>query len=264
MTTLIPVASSKKVFQYDTIKDSDYSARIVRISGLGVQKLKPWNGQAKRPAFRIAVQFELLGVETTGKVIENKGALDESVTDMTPKPACMFKTYSVFPGGSRGSLFDLLAAVDPTLKAVPQSVEAILEYINSVVSVRVGSYTTSNQGEAITKNCINGVFAIPTKYAAQEPAAQSPLVTFNPYDKSEDAFVAYSKLFKFQQKMLTEAVDAEHIPHAGKEPMKFENEQQAAVVEKPIAPPKKTVVEEPVVAKEAKVEPLKFDDEVPF
>lgn len=209
MTFAIPTSRSPKAStKYNALPADVYPAKAVRFIGLGMQDQPEFQGQKKNPAFKVMIQFELLGVDSTG-----------TTPDGTPipagTPACVFSEYYLFPNASRGKVFDLVRAVDPSLQAVPSTIDWFGEnLLDKGLFVNVGSYTNKN-GEV--KNCVNGISPAPTMMVNNFPQRRADLVFFNPYDGSETALASYEKLYKFQRDLLMEAHDASHIPFAGKE-----------------------------------------------
>lgn len=243
---LIPTsrAQGPKV-KYDVLDDGDYPARIVRFIGLGVQEQPMWDGQKKAPAFKCSVQFELIGIDTVGT------KEDGSKTD--PSPACQFKDYYLFPGAKRGGVFDLCQVIDPSLQSVPGDLDWFINNLDAIVNVRVGHYATKT-GDL--RNKVAGVSAIPTMFKSQIGASRSDKVGFDPYVDSPDMMQTYSKLYKFQREMLTEAHDSEHIVFAGKEPIKQDSNFAPA---KPVANP----TSQPS-SPSASPAGIDFDEDVPF
>lgn len=219
-------SSNKTRTVYNVLADGEYEARIVRFVGLGVQEQPIYDGQKKDPAFKCAIQFELIGVDATGTVFENDADIVGKPID--PRPACQFKDFYLFPGAKRGNIFDLCQMIDPSLTAVPEDLDWFTQkMLGAVVNLKVGSYAAK---DGTRKNTIvkNGIMAIPEKYKAGVGPARCDLVGFDPYVDSPTNAVAYAKLFKFQREDLAKAHDAVHIPYAGKEPIKLGEGQQAA------------------------------------
>lgn len=216
MTTAIPSTSSGKKSRtvYDVIENDVYDARIVRFIGLGVQEQPEWQGEKKAPAFKCSIAFELIDIDATGRQYENDE--DKVGKPIDPRPSCQFKDYYLFPGAKRGGVFDLCKAIDPTITEVPRNLEWFIDKLGEVVSVGVGSYTTK---QGITRNKVTSVGAVSSRNKSKVGEARSELVGFNPYVDNVDSVQAYSKIYKFQREMLTEAKDVQHIPFAGKEPV---------------------------------------------
>ena len=231
--------------KYDVLADGDYPARIVRFIGLGVQEQPMWEGQKKDPAFKCSIQFELIGLDTVGT--------KEDGTKTDPAPACQFKDYFLFPGAKRGGVFDLCQVIDPSLQAVPGDLDWFINNLDAIVNVRVGSYTTK-MGDK--RNKVVSVSAIPSMFKSQVGASRSDKVGFDPYVDSPDMMQAYSKLYKFQRDMLTEAHDSQHIVFAGKEPIKSEGNGA------PAAPTTTTPTANPQSAPNPAA--MDFDDDIPF
>ncbi|MGL5565914.1 MAG: hypothetical protein ACRDC4_09325, partial [Plesiomonas sp.] len=202
-------SNSGSKIKYEVLADGDYPARIVRFIGLGVQEQPEWQGQKKDPAFKCSIQFELIGMDTVGT--------KEDGTKTDPAPACQFKDYFLFPGAKRGGVFDLCQIIDPSIQSVPGDLDWFINNLDAIVNVRVGHYVTKT-GEK--RNKVSGVSAIPSMFKSQIGASRSDKVGFDPYVDSPDMMQAYSKLYKFQRDMLTEAHDSQHIVFAGKEPIK--------------------------------------------
>ena len=216
MSTAIPSTSSSKKSRtvYDAIENDVYDARIVRFIGLGVQEQPEWQGEKKSPAFKCSISFELIDVDATGRTFE--GDDDKVGKPIDPRPSCMFKDYYLFPGAKRGGVFDLCKAIDPSITEVPRNLEWFMDKLGEVVSVGVGSYTTK---AGVTRNKVTSVGAVSSRNKPKVGEARSELVGFNPYVDSPDMVQAYSKVYKFQRDMLTEAHDKANIPFAGKEPV---------------------------------------------
>lgn len=197
-------------------KTVDLPARITRFIGLGVQDQPEWNDQKKAPAFKAAFEFELIGVSTKGRTIEHAGTSSEKVTELDERAACQFGDMFLFPGATRGKVFDLVQAVDPSVQAVPGDLGWFIDnMLDQVVNVRVGSYMNKN-GEI--KNTIRSIGAVPSMFKSQVGPATRAFIGFDPYEDSDTMFAAYSKLFKFQRDLLVEAHDSDNIIFAGKEP----------------------------------------------
>lgn len=208
---------------YDVLTCTDYDARIVRFIGLGVQDQPIFDGKPKDPAFKCAIQFELIGVDATGRDGEGK--------PLEPRPACQFKDFYLFPNAKRGNVFDLCKAINPSLDKVPASLEFFTkDMLGKVVNIKVGSYTAK---DGTVRNKVEAITPIPEKYKAAVGQARCELVGFDPYSKDEDMKVAYSKLFKFQRDMLLEAKDSAHMPFAGTEPMKLDGSSDTKPTERP-------------------------------
>lgn len=216
MSTAIPSTSSSKKSRtvYDAIENDVYDARIVRFIGLGVQEQPEWQGEKKSPAFKCSISFELIDIDATGRTFE--GDEDKVGKPIDPRPSCMFKDYYLFPGAKRGGVFDLCKAIDPSITEVPRNLEWFMDKLGEVVSVGVGSYTTK---AGVTRNKVTSVGAVSSRNKPKVGEARSELVGFNPYVDSPDMVQAYSKVYKFQRDMLTEAHDKANIPFAGKEPV---------------------------------------------
>ncbi|MGL5012883.1 MAG: hypothetical protein ACRC6V_01145 [Bacteroidales bacterium] len=244
MSTMIPTSRTPAAKNsYDVLPDGDYPARLVRFIGLGVQAQKPYQGQAKDPAFKCSLQFELIGVDATGRDGEGK--------PLEARPACQFKDLFLFPNAKRGGVFDFCRVLEPGIEKAPGTLEWFINKLDSIVSVTVGSYTDKAGNR---KNCINAISAIPSMFKSQVGPSRCELVGFNPYVDTTDMMASYSKLFKFQRDMLAEAHDRDNIPFAGKEPMKQESPMQADRAQaQRAAAPAASVNDAP-----------QFDDDVPF
>ncbi|MCS5737467.1 hypothetical protein, partial [Herbiconiux daphne] len=123
MATAIPsTRSSKKSFTvYDAIADGDYPARIVRFIGLGVQEQPEFKGEKKSPAFKCTFALELIDVDATGTEYENDQ--DKVGKPIEPRPSCQFMDAYLFPGASRGKVFEMCQVIDPSVKEVPGNLE---------------------------------------------------------------------------------------------------------------------------------------------
>lgn len=194
---------------YDLLKKGDYDARLVRFVGLGVQEQPAYQGQAKAPAFKCALTFELIDTDAVGHTEDG---------ETTTKPACMFVDYFLFPGAKRGKVFELCEILEPGIESVPEDMDWFKARLGSVVNIKVGSYM--NKKTNTERNCVDGISPIPAKYQAGIGAARSETVFFDPYEDNEGMFKAYSDLYPFQREQLTEAKDSDQMPFAGKEPAK--------------------------------------------
>jgi len=212
--TVIPTLRTPRPSNvYNPLKPDVYPARIVRFVGLGIQDQKEFQGQAKDPAFKCAIQFELIGVDATGVDSEGK--------PLEPRPSCVFQDYFLFPRATRGKVFDLCRAIDASIEASPSTLDWFIERLGEIVMVQVGNYTTK---DGVVKNTVQAVQPTPSFMKANIGEARSDLVGFNPYVDNEANLAAYSKMFKFQRGMLLEAHDSASIPFAGKEVLKQDGE----------------------------------------
>lgn len=206
-TTAIPSNRSNRPANiYNALPADVYPARIVRFTGLGIQDQPEYQGQKKEPAFKCAIQFELVGVNATGVKADG--------TPLEARPACVFKDYYLFPGAKRGGVFDMCKSVDASMEAAPTTLDWFIDNLNSIVMVNVGQYTTR---DGVVKNGVNGVQPCPGFMKNNIEPARTDLVGFNPYVDNEANLAAYNKMFKFQRDMLLEAHDSANIPFAGKE-----------------------------------------------
>ena len=237
-TTRSPSANAIK---YDALECDVYEARIVRFIGLGVQEQRAYQGQAKDPAFKCSVQFELIGVDATGTKADG--------TAIEPRPACVFQDYFLFPGAKRGGVFDLCSAVDPSIVAAPRDLNWFINNLGAPIMVQVGSYQTR---DGVTKNTVSAVQPMSSRTAARLDAARSDFVGFIPYADDEANAASYEKMFKFQRDMLMDAKDVAHIPYAGREVV-FNKEGSAPTA--PRIQPQATAPQQGGVD---------FDDDVPF
>lgn len=207
MTTAIPTTrTARPSVSYDAIAPDVYPARVVRFVGLGIQDQPEFQGQKKDPAFKCAIQYELIGVDATGT--------NPDGTPIDPRPSCVFQDYFLFPGATRGKVFDMCRAIDASMEAAPRTLEWFLEHLGSIVMVQVGQYRTR---DGKVKNNVQAVQPCPGFMKNTIGAARTDLVGFNPYSDSEANLAAYNKMFKFQRDMLLEAHDSKSIPFAGKE-----------------------------------------------
>jgi hypothetical protein len=195
----IPSAQGNKA-TYSIVAPNTYPARLVSFVGLGMQEQQPYQGQAKAPCFKANLGFELIGQ----KITATKG------DEVTEFPAVLRPQYNVFPGGSRGKTFDLCAALKPGLKEVPGDLSFFKELLKAPVAVTVGTYEDKFGN---TRNCVNGVS--PMMAGMQVGEAETDLIFFDPYESSEENKKAYDSLFEYLRTIISEAVDAEHIPFAG-------------------------------------------------
>lgn len=194
---------------YDLLASTDYDARMTRFVGLGVQEQPEWQGQKKGPAFKCAITFELVGTDVTGK--------DEEGKAVDPRPACMFADFFLFPGAKRGKVFDLCQILEPGIESVPDNLEWFQKKLDSVLNLKVGTYKDKTGN---IRNKTESLSPIPAKYQGAVVESRTDKVFFDPYEDTTEAFEAYSKVYKYQQEILANAIDKADIPFAGKEPAK--------------------------------------------
>lgn len=243
----------KTIREYDLVPDGDYPARITRFVGLGVQEQPPFQGQAKDPAFKAMFEFELIGIDTSGVEVKNPGSDNEERTPLDPTPSCQFHDVFLFPGASRGKVFDLCKVLDASLDRVPGTLEWFEQHLGAIINVTVGSYTIKkgpNAGKQ--RNTVRSVSSIPKMFKSQVGDARREFVFFDPYAETDGNFAAYSSLFPYQRNMLEEAIDAEHIVYSGQEPARYDKGEQSNTDEKPQA------------AKKVVGSDVDFDDDIPF
>lgn len=206
--------TNKSIRSYDVLPSGDYPARITRFVGLGVNEQPDYQGTSKNPAFKAMFEFELIGVDTSGT--ETK---DGETNAIEPTAACQFYDVFLFPGGSRGKVFDLCKVLDPSCQEVPNDLEWFKKALGSVVNVNVGSYKVKNgPNTGKFRNTVKGVSAIPKVFQSQVGEARRDFVFFDPYVETDAMFSAYSDLFRYQREILSDAVDSANIVYAGKEP----------------------------------------------
>jgi hypothetical protein len=210
---------NKTTREYELIEDGIYEARITRFVGLGVQEQPDYQGQAKDPAFKAMFEFELIDIDTKGEEVKAAGTPQEERAPLDPSPSCQFHDVFLFPGASRGKVFELCKVLDPSLEKVPTTLDWFEDKLGSVINVNVGNYTIQRGNNAGKKrNCVRGVSQVAKKYISQVGAARRDLVFFDPYEENDKMFSNFSSLFKYQRDMLVEAIDTAHIIYAGKEP----------------------------------------------
>lgn len=236
--TSIPTMRTNTAAKYNAIPADTYPARLVRFVGLGIQDQPEFQGQKKDPAFKCSIQFELVGVNATGTKPDG--------SPLDPRPACVFQDYFLFPGASRGKVYDLCRAIDASMEKAPGNLEWFTGKLGEAVLVQVGTYKTKT-GE--TRNKVVAVSPMPSFMKGGLDAAKCDIVGFNPYVDNDSNFASYSKLFKFQRDMLMEAHDTKNIPFAGKEPSLPTNDK--TVTTKTVSP-------------DASVSNAAEDDDVPF
>lgn len=204
---------------YDTTKAGLYPARLVRFAGLGTQPQPAYDGQAKDPAPKVAVMFELYDPQTA-KPLDVIGTNTET-NEKVNRPSCVFQDYYLFPGATRGKVFELAKALDPSIEKVPDNFEWFLDRLSTPVQVQVGNYNKKDGTIGVKVASVTGVSSFVAN--AMEPA-RSELVGFDPYDDNVEKFGrAYAQLFGFQRDMLKDAQDAQYIPLAGTQPMKIDD-----------------------------------------
>lgn len=204
---------------YETTTAGLYPARLVRFAGLGTQPQPAYEGQAKDPAPKVAVMFELYDPKTAQPldVIGTNTETNEKVA----RPSCVFQDYFLFPGATRGKVFELAKALDPTIEKVPDNFEWFLDRLSAPVQVQVALYKKRDGSFGVKVASVTGA----SDFVANAMApARSELVGFDPYDDNVEKFGrAYAQLFNFQRDMLKEASDAQYIALAGTEPMKIDD-----------------------------------------
>lgn len=240
--------SNAKKVTYEAIADDIYEARLVRFIGLGVQDQPEWNGEKKDPAFKVSLQYELIGIDATGVDSEGK--------PVDPRPSCAFQDVYLFPGGQRGKVYDICRAMDPSVDRVPNNLDWFIEKLGAPLMVEVGHYIAK---DGTKKNKVVGVSGMSARVRNTLPAARSELIGFDPYMDTPELFVAYGKLPKFQREILTEAHDAKNIVFQGKEPPKQEGNGPAA--SRPAAAPASTPASN---AGGVAGQDMPFDDDIPF
>ncbi|WWV91958.1 hypothetical protein [Escherichia phage PJNS034] len=217
----IPSSRSAKVskVQYEATKPGLYPARLVRFTGLGTQPQPEFQGQAKDPAPKVAVMFELYDPQTA-KPLDVIGVNIET-EEKVARPSCVFQDYFLFPGATRGKVFELTQALDASMEKVPDDFEWFLSRLGAPVQVQVGNYKKKDGSVGVKVVSVTGVNSFVSN--AMEPA-RSELVGFDPYDDNVEKFErAYAQMFPFQRTMLKDALDAKHIPLAGTEPVKIDD-----------------------------------------
>lgn len=198
----IPSTSTGQTTVYSLVKKGAYPARLVKFVGFGMQEQPPYQGQAKAPAFKGLFLFELIGK----KITATRG--DET----KELPAVIMASLNIFPGGKRGKTFDLCNVLDDSITAVPGDLEWFREQLNKAVIVTVDTYTNKKNQE---RNSYKGVSTMLEGMEVGE--AETDLVFFDPYDGGEEMKAVYEKLLPWERNVLSEAIDAEHIPFAGME-----------------------------------------------
>ena len=207
----IPGAASSSKASYDVIPVDAYPARFSRFVGLGVQAQRPYLGKEKKPAFKVSLAFELIGVKVTGT--------DAEGNPTEPRPAVVYATMFLHPGATRGHAFDFAKAIDSNLTETPKSFEWFVKNLGAPLMVNVQQY----EKDGITKNAVGQFSKLPSAFASTLGPCETELLSFIPYADDEVNQAAYNKLFDYQRDMLTEAVDAKHIPFAGRAPVTAEN-----------------------------------------
>lgn len=245
-----PRASNKTT--YDTLPKDLYPARMVRFVGLGTQPQPEYKGQAKDPAPKVAVMFELFDPET-GDVLDVRGV--DSEGNEVFKPSCVFTDMFLFPGAERGKVFDMSKALDSSVTKVADDFDWFIDRLGAPVMVEIDHYPKKD-GTVGTK--ISSIVPVSKMVAKSMPEARSELVGFDPYDGDVEKYkIPYAKLFGFQRDILKEALDSKHIPLAGTEPVKLgDDEAPKGGSSNPIPQPQK--------ATSQGMPSMDFDDDIPF
>ncbi len=208
----IPTTQSANKVTYPVMKDGAYPARYVKFVGLGLQPQPAFQGKTKGPAFKASVTFELAGKSVIGTKADG--------TKADPIASCVFLDFFIFPGATRGKAFDFCQALDPTIEAVPKSLDWFMERLDAPCIVTVGHYTNK---AGVTRNGVNGV-GLPLEGLTVAPSTVTK-IAFDPYVANEEV---YAKLHKFQQDDLAKALDAKVIPLAGKQPVRSQSDASPA------------------------------------
>lgn len=211
-------AKTSKVV-YETTKEGLYPARLIRFAGLGTQPQPAYDGQEKPDAPKVALQFELYDPKTA-KPLDVVGTNTET-NETVSRPSCVFQDYYLFPGATRGKVFELVQALDPSVDRVPDDFEWFLARLGAPVQVKVATYKKKDGTLGVKVAGVTGVSDFVSN--AMEPA-RSELVGFDPYDGNIEKYErAYAQLYPFQRTMLKEAGDAQYIPLAGTDPVKIDD-----------------------------------------
>ena len=248
--SFIPQATSARpqsVTVYPEIESDTYEARIVRIVALGMQektKLVP-NGSGSwmkstlpkdtSHVFQFALQFELIGLKAAGAKWElENGKWVESET-YAERPSCVFNEYYVYAGGTRGNLFDLCQAIDPSINKIPNNLEWFKDkMLGAPVNITLKSSPAKRTPEDDSTGKpykywtnVKGTSGMSKRSAMTLPQAESAHVFFDCYTTSIEMDKAYAELPQFQRDKIAEAYDAANIPLAGTEPKNFDVDDEA-------------------------------------
>lgn len=213
--------STKKV-TYPHLEADRYPARLVRFIGLGVQDQPVWKDQAKEPAFKVSLAFELFDPKTL-EPLDTIG-IDAEGNPTDPRPSCVFQDYFLFPNAKRGKVFDFCQAIEPSLTKSPDDIEWFIKRLGTPLTVMVGTYPRKDGTFGNKVTAVEGMAAF---MANQLKESRVKLVGFDPYEDAATMEDAYAELYPFQRDILESAHDAAHIPLAGTEPKKFEKPEGA-------------------------------------
>ena len=224
MSKIPSIHTPKPKTTYSSISDGMYPARLVRFVGLGVQPQPEFKDkvtgvvQKKSPAFKVALTFELYDPETL-EPLDVTGTTPEGETVL--RPSCVFQDYFLFPGGERGNVFDMCNAIQAGTTRVPDDLDWFLQRLGAPLQLNVGTYPKKDgtRGSKVT-----GVSGLAPFVIKQMAPARTDLVGFDPYVDDGSTDLAYSKIYNFQRTILSEALDSAHIPLAGTEAKKFDEE----------------------------------------
>lgn len=226
--TAIPTyndGSNSKKTVYKALEAGLYPARLVRFTGLGIQPQPEFKGEKKRPAFKVATQWQLFSAEDPSQplyAIElGKDEKDENkiVETLTDRPSCQFADFYLFPGAERGKVFDMCKAFDASISKTPSTLDWYFEKLGTAAMVQIRKY---ERKDGTFGNAIGSITPILPMLAKMMPPASVELVGFNPYVNDDTNAVAYARMFRFQHQILSEALDKQHIPLAGSEPIKLD------------------------------------------
>ena len=266
--SFIPQATSSRpqsITVYPEIESDTYEARVVRVISLGMQEkvklipdgrgswMKSTNPKDVSHVFQFALQFELIGLSSKGTKWELENNKWNVVEEFAERASCVFNEYYVYAGGTRGNLFDLCQAVDPSITKIPNDLAWFKnKLLGAPVNLTLKSSPAKRKPEDDEQGKphkywtnVKAVSGMSRRMSQGLPSAESALLFFDCYTNSDEMERAYAELPAFQRKKLEEAYDAANIPLAGTEPKDYSVDADAKPTET--------------------VEPsMDFDDDIPF
>lgn len=209
--------------KYETVPEGLYPARLVRFVGLGSQPQPEYQGQVKDPAPKVAAVFELYD-QATGEPLDSVGI--DSDGNEVKNPACVFQDYFLFPGATRGKVFELSESIDSKVQKVADDFDWFIERLGAPVQVQVVNYPKKDGSTGAKVKKTTGLSPMISRNL---PPARSELVGFDPYEQDPKKYEKeYAKLFNFQRGIIKDALDAQYIPLAGTEPIKLDDAEHSA------------------------------------
>lgn len=202
----IPTTPSESNATFGRVTEGDKELRVIAVLGLGVHTPKPSaKFGAKPPAFKMRIWFEA-PEETVTHTIDGESE---------DAPAKLMRDYNVFPGATRGHLFDFMKLFG--FDAVPETLDDFKNVLGEPLQGEVvhnGDFTN-----------LNGLAKLHPKLAAVLPEARSDIRFFDPYGDNEAEYLALSNA---ERGWLAKANDKANITFADVDPDTLRPESEAA------------------------------------